>query len=283
MLRRLVVAADHPRIRGEHETLLESRLNLVGSSPHTRGAHQERSRGGHQCGIIPAYAGSTSHEGLDDAAVEDHPRIRGEHFHIFQHVAGRQGSSPHTRGAPDNSKGVDSSNRIIPAYAGSTKNIRRGNYSSWDHPRIRGEHPVAERRGGAYRGSSPHTRGAPTRTRRPDSQRRIIPAYAGSTRSTIAAESSPTDHPRIRGEHKDAYRAIARAAGSSPHTRGALSRSSHSRTGGGIIPAYAGSTRARLVGAVSRSDHPRIRGEHAHVDGMNWLMPGSSPHTRGAL
>ena len=157
-------------------------------------------------------------------------------------------------------------------------------------------------------------------------ERRIIPAYAGSTDSSCSFRlrclgSSPhtrgalpvictsglfdEDHPRIRGEHRDA------AAGQREHV--------------GIIPAYAGSTvsldvcRLMVPGSSphtrgapasktprcgSGRDHPRIRGEHQRAypspRGQARIIPayagstdpseaqvvrliGSSPHTRGAL
>ena len=163
---------DHPRIRGEHH------------APHPGGARLP--------GIIPAYAGNTmissqswvpvpgssphtrgtlpSHNArLEDCG--DHPRIRGEHLAIslcilpYQRIipayagntrAGppdhlpRQGSSPHTRGT-------------LPAAPS-----RRS--STWDHPRIRGEHAADGRDIAVQRG--------------------IIPAYAGNT--TRAASTAVT-------------------------------------------------------------------------------------------
>ena len=71
------------------------------------------------------------------------------------------------------------------------------------------------------------------------------------------------DHPRIRGEHPRRRRSLVRLAGSSPHTRGALSILTCSPPQLRIIPAYAGSTQ-RLARAGNR-------------------VLGSSPHTRGAL
>ena len=50
-----------------------------------------------------------------------------------------------------------------------------------DHPRIRGEHVSPD-------------------YRRP-ADRRIIPAYAGSTHLEFVALAIRPDHPRIRGEH----------------------------------------------------------------------------------
>ena len=73
----------------------------------------------------------------------------------------------------------------------------------------------------AKAGSSPHTRGAPVVLDAGVRDRRIIPAYAGSTFS--AAESASTAW---------------------------------------IIPAYAGSTEEETKDAGTKTDHPRIRGEH---------------------
>ena len=111
-------------------------------------------------------------------------------------------------------------------------------------------------------GSSPHTRGALVQADHDLIAERIIPAYAGSTKTLDYGICHIGDHPRIRGEHKDAYRAIARAAGSSPHTRGALTKT--------FSPPRA----AR--------DHPRIRGEHLLTVSCRSPREGSSPHTRGA-
>ena len=157
---------DHPRIRGEHSRLTTFSRNgtriipayagstfmyftatwrSVGSSPHTRGAHNvpspcrtsfrdhPRIRGEHPKlsvvlrrieGIIPAYAGST-------------------HWPVCWFLR-LSGSSPHTRGALYKLK--------------LNENLRR------DHPRIRGEHIDVQ--------LDPYqTYG-------------IIPAYAGSTLAT---------------------------------------------------------------------------------------------------
>ena len=70
--------------------------------------------------------------------------------------------------------------------------------------------------------------------------------------------------------------------GSSPHTRGArLSHAQH-LLWGGIIPAYAGSTRHSFCHRCPIWDHPRIRGEHGIGSPHPAHLQGSSPHTRGA-
>ena len=173
-----------------------------GSSPHTRGAREGLRQRRQDSGIIPAYAGSTLH-----------------HHEI---ISCSRGSSPHTRGARRGS------NRP-PRYR-------------LDHPRIRGEHPVADVD--------------------PESLTRIIPAYAGST----------SMRPRLKRAR----------GGSSPHTRGARLAGERCHPGVGIIPAYAGSTLIDSVLYFPVGDHPRIRGEHGPPTPVNSASSGSSPHTRGA-
>ena len=114
------VAEDHPRIRGEHSTLLIRGTRSSGSSPHTRGARELRRHLLFDAGIIPAYAGSTWTNLTGSGRLRDHPRIRGEHPVHGAARDRRAGSSPHTRGAPSALLRHGFCNRIIPAYAGST-------------------------------------------------------------------------------------------------------------------------------------------------------------------
>ena len=132
----------------------------------------------------------------------------------------------------------------------------------WDHPRIRGEHQAVLLAGEDRPGSSPHTRGAPSRSPRWSTLGRIIPAYAGSTSSAPPPQTRRPDHPRIRGEHP-------------------TSRATTTATPG-IIPAYAGSTAAAAWASDPVADHPRIRGEHPRRGAGPHRGAGSSPHTRGA-
>ena len=255
----------------------------VGSSPHTRGAPahgftvRERRR------IIPAYAGSTEECLQGDRPDEDHPRIRGEHRRLGRLVDRGVGSSPHTRGARRCSRRARSACRIIPAYAGSTPPWSWRARSERDHPRIRGEHfrPVEPVAPGP--GSSPHTRGAPSSRMNSSKMRGIIPAYAGSTRSPRRARGWLPDHPRIRGEHGYFEVVVDPVQGSSPHTRGAQRLGGFLPRSARIIPAYAGSTSPTPPRSPTRTDHPRIRGEHLACDTELLLGEGSSPHTRGAL
>ena len=233
-------------------------------------------------GIIPAYAGSTGLCRPGRGRRTDHPRIRGEHGPGGRRPESPAGSSPHTRGARPGPGRGRGRGRIIPAYAGSTRQTPRPGSGVRDHPRIRGEHLDHRHPPGAGAGSSPHTRGARPLGKGPPAGNGIIPAYAGSTGVVFGWGGVVEDHPRIRGEHQWAYLSRARRVGSSPHTRGARGRWQGSGAHPGIIPAYAGSTEASRVGAGRPGDHPRIRGEHERRIGAFIGAVGSSPHTRGA-
>ena len=93
----------------------------------------------------------------------------------------------------------------------------------------------------------------------------------------------PQDHPRIRGEHRAARTWWRVPDGSSPHTRGARENDPGDDPRFRIIPAYAGSTPSQRAEVLYEGDHPRIRGEHRPEAVRPSTMPGSSPHTRGAL
>ena len=274
--------ADHPRIRGEHLRGFLEVPGYGGSSPHTRGAPHSASSSPLDDGIIPAYAGSTAEGRKYQQDKADHPRIRGEHRRYWHSAGRRQGSSPHTRGARADGSGDAVAPGIIPAYAGSTDDVRRRRLASGDHPRIRGEHRVEPYQPLPPAGSSPHTRGAPDDERRAVGGQRIIPAYAGSTAPAPPLWRPWPDHPRIRGEHVARSSSAAELMGSSPHTRGALPARSGDGPPSRIIPAYAGSTPDRGAESGSGRDHPRIRGEHTSPAASRASATGSSPHTRGA-
>ena len=172
--------------------------------------------------------------------------------------------------------------RIIPAHAGSTTRAFTGSVVGEDHPRSRGEHVNGLGDVTAIRGSSPLTRGARQTPSRDPVNIRIIPAHAGSTSKARPRFTKRGDHPRSRGEHSPHLYRSWYMRGSSPLTRGARPVGGVSGSAGRIIPAHAGSTRARKEVCIKHADHPRSRGEHETYDCTVHVELGSSPLTRGA-
>jgi hypothetical protein len=281
---------DHPRIRGEHTPALAQVHQGSGSPPHSRGA-RPHSRGAPaqgmartvRSGITPAFAGSTSRWSAVSELGRGHPRIRGEHGPV--HVCGLPsvGSPPHSRGARGQGRPHCGQDGITPAFAGSTPGRKSAVTWMWDHPRIRGEHAVAPPAVFFCMGSPPHSRGAPISGYAGDTTDGITPAFAGSTEARLPMTAARRDHPRIRGEHTTRRYASTPPTGSPPHSRGARNPGNWTANDFGITPAFAGSTVQDLSSLAPVADHPRIRGEHLPSSSGGLTVPGSPPHSRGAL
>ena len=185
------------------------------------------------------------------------------------------------RGTPDLRPSGRTRTGIIPAYAGNTLPVANLPRRVRDHPRVCGEHARFFTHMSMISGSSPRMRGTleDFPAHRPCDG--IIPAYAGNTRSAPRNRKPSWDHPRVCGEHRRMKRNPFEIAGSSPRMRGTLRSSSRSVRAIGIIPAYAGNTRAWLVSRLLTRDHPRVCGEHVDEAIVHSLSKGSSPRMRG--
>ena len=146
-----------------------------------------------------------------------------------------------------------------------------------------GEHHVSPQLEHSQTGSSPHVRGARSRSSCHPLMSRIIPACAGSTPFLSVNLAHKRDHPRMCGEHETWANGSLPDEGSSPHVRGAHRGTDGYGSTGGIIPACAGSTHMRNPAAPPQRDHPRMCGEHLVRREENGCLRGSSPHVRGAL
>ena len=149
------------------------------------------------------------------------------------------------------------------------------------HPRLRGEHENAGDFSYSLSGSSPPTRGTPHLKSHTHPARRLIPAYAGNTKTELGRQMWASAHPRLRGEHTARWSSISVTLGSSPPTRGTPLSARYPEPAEWLIPAYAGNTLVAVRRCLLLSAHPRLRGEHcfgASVTSVNW---GSSPPTRG--
>ena len=151
------------------------------------------------------------------------------------------------------------------------------------HPRSRGENAFHPAIGYTQTGSSPLTRGKPSRGDRPRARCGLIPAHAGKTMRRARIRSSMRAHPRSRGENAALGLVEDAETGSSPLTRGKLPLDSDEGACGGLIPAHAGKTSRRPGGPQRSAAHPRSRGENEVGDVRQGARGGSSPLTRGKL
>ena len=92
------IVAGLPRIRGGVSHVPKDKMELLKSSPHTRGCFSKRHRGSHFYRVFPAYAGVFLALKAECLRVEGLPRIRGGVSAQQDKHNGRWLSSPHTRG-----------------------------------------------------------------------------------------------------------------------------------------------------------------------------------------
>ncbi|SDP94094.1 hypothetical protein SAMN05421507_12328 [Lentzea jiangxiensis] len=191
-----------------------------------------------------------------------------------------KGPSPRARGALPGQHANLLARWTIPACAGSTAASSPSARRRRDHPRVRGEHIARGTQRCRVTGPSPRARGA----RHPRRHRRLpagtIPACAGSTPAMSRPSSTAWDHPRVRGEHRPAWRISASRPGPSPRARGAQCLAQRGVALAGTIPACAGSTPGRA--RRPPRDHPRVRGEHTLNALCRLVAHGPSPRARGA-
>ena len=133
-------APDHPRSRGEYHASKLCFIPHTGSSPLSRGIRHQPPAGHPGCRIIPALAGNTLTGVPGEPLLPDHPRSRGEYLPGQTPELPDPGSSPLSRGIPQQSWRRWPSPGIIPALAGNTMPERRRSPGPQDHPRSRGEY-----------------------------------------------------------------------------------------------------------------------------------------------
>ena len=174
-------ARAHPRSRGENTLLFSLPTQATGSSPLTRGKRSGQRSQGRDRGIIPAHAGKTWRLQPGRRVRWAHPHSRGENTARAIALSVPCGSSPLTRGKPDEAGDGGVVTGIIPAHAGKTLTRTTPGLMRWDHPRSRGENCKRCETTLRRLGSSPLTRGKQSHLANRANTRGIIPAHAGKT------------------------------------------------------------------------------------------------------
>ena len=191
------------------------------------------------------------------------------------------GSSPRARGTVYGNERHWSDPRFIPARAGNGQTSPA--HPRWVsvHPRARGERQTMSRIAPASAGSSPRARGTVAGQEVFLADQRFIPARAGNGRSTLGRRTDRSVHPRARGERLRPMCLLSRCGGSSPRARGTALLDSQLLLHARFIPARAGNGPCASCLCLSRTVHPRARGERSAMRMLGPSTPGSSPRARG--
>ena len=172
---------------------------------------------------------------------------------------------------------------LIPACAGKTGSARGWRRVETAHPRVCGENATLTLFTRLLPGSSPRVRGKRNTHVVHTSIAGLIPACAGKTQWISSPAKLTKAHPRVCGENSVKTAPIVLKIGSSPRVRGKPREGFAVLQSGGLIPACAGKTIARLPCAFKIQAHPRVCGENGEVDDAGGGVEGSSPRVRGKL
>ena len=252
----------HPRSRGENLIWPWAIASLKGSSPLTRGKRPGQHAARAPDGLIPAHAGKTIQFICALITIGAHPRSRGENPSTAARAGYWVGSSPLTRGKrrPDD-RGTQARG-LIPAHAGKTTRPSATRRAPRAHPRSRGENVAVRADSRWSSGSSPLTRGKPSRGASLRGRTGLIPAHAGKTAVMTCCRDARRAHPRSRGENRSSSLDSRSEAGSSPLTRGKHTSGRADPWRRGLIPAHAGKTQNTVAIPRANRAHPRSRGEN---------------------
>ena len=253
----------------------------AGSSPRGRGKLSVDPELGDRVGLIPAWAGKTEVAKCHGLKIQAHPRVGGENETSpdAQHRAG--GSSPRGRGKLARTKRRCGRERLIPAWAGKTREFTDSPGVWGAHPRVGGENRNYPNYRPRSLGSSPRGRGKRRRLNGCPANRGLIPAWAGKTFVNTYKLRREQAHPRVGGENPLVLILLFLPQGSSPRGRGKLIVVAMGIGLGGLIPAWAGKTRVRCPLVAGRAAHPRVGGENLEQSTGAIEAVGSSPRGRG--
>ena len=251
----------HPRVGGENVGGPLAVFGVPGSSPRGRGKRSDSKKTQPSSRLIPAWAGKTPLNSTSVRRRWAHPRVGGENFDEHPRQLSRHGSSPRGRGK----RGQDGAGalpaRLIPAWAGKTRNAHTHRKDDRAHPRVGGENACARALTFETPGSSPRGRGKRH-------------AEVGDVAHGLA-------HPRVGGENAAVLVLICCWSGSSPRGRGKPKPSHGCLAASGLIPAWAGKTTGPTTARPACPAHPRVGGENVATTYTVGSQRGSSPRGRG--
>ena len=252
-----------------------------GSSPRGRGKPANNLETVAGIRLIPAWAGKTPWQAGGWECDRAHPRVGGENDALPGCTSGWEGSSPRGRGKRAVCSVGAMRRRLIPAWAGKTRTRRRIRRRMTAHPRVGGENVVLRQLSGVQAGSSPRGRGKLSGTQAHGVGLRLIPAWAGKTCGKSGLNTVFPAHPRVGGENDPGVFQVFEEGGSSPRGRGKPASANGRSRPPGLIPAWAGKTRASRAWMTTGGAHPRVGGENAVMNHPAAAALGSSPRGRG--
>ncbi len=190
--------------------------------------------------------------------------------------------SPHPRGSPGGVKHQRRPDLLFPAPAGVSRALRASGSRAAPVPRTRGGLPSAHQAARASHHCSPHPRGSPAPSTRPNSPPALFPAPAGVSRGAHRSNQIIAPVPRTRGGLPNRARAVSSWVSCSPHPQGSPAVRPGQRGFRSLFPAPAGVSRAAAGKPWRWSSVPRTRGGLPRGSREALALVICSPHPRGS-
>ena len=172
----------YPRLRGEHSARNGVSVRNGGLPPPSRGARHEGRLCRRSCGPTPAFAGSTVSLRAPRGRTRAYPRLRGEHEYGGTDIGQQEGLPPPSRGARHQPRRRLRPHGPTPAFAGSTRAVRRQRIASPALPPPSRGAPLSRAAFTSLSTAYPRLRGEHDRCRSHQPRRAgLPPAFAGST------------------------------------------------------------------------------------------------------
>ena len=157
--------SEHPHMRGENLSRIESPRHRNGTSPHAWGKLQVDGRVFRHRRNIPTCVGKTAPANASSHGTAEHPHMRGENRSREDSPAFAHGTSPHAWGK----RGIQHRHtpiiRNIPTCVGKTLGWWVWHNTDAEHPHMRGENNHRTHRLCYCHGTSPHAWGKRLRSK----------------------------------------------------------------------------------------------------------------------
>ncbi len=231
--------------------------------------------------FTPACAGTICDACAERLPVPVHPRVRGDDARAKRVGLTSSGSPPRARGRSPQARVSRVAWRFTPACAGTISARSCPRTRAPVHPRVRGDDYRGSLTDSSTRGSPPRARGRFPGDLRHRRRQRFTPACAGTMGPVRAPPSSPSVHPRVRGDDQGTNGFWAGLSGSPPRARGRSRSTARASVRCRFTPACAGTMAPWPAPLADVAVHPRVRGDDFGSGVTTRQEAGSPPRARG--
>ena len=255
----------------------------AGLSPRVRGNRCKDGDDADDGGSIPACAGEPSCSPFGFSSTTVYPRVCGGTCYVAAQLVPGAGLSPRVRGNHPVADRHHYPDRSIPACAGEPRKMKTPAKAAKVYPRVCGGTPRCGGRAPRMPGLSPRVRGNHAFVQVDIPQQGSIPACAGEPIFLQIPQGDGRVYPRVCGGTGECRILILGGEGLSPRVRGNPVFQALQNGGNRSIPACAGEPLFTAGPPYPGPVYPRVCGGTGLMATVAVVMSGLSPRVRGNL